>query len=338
MAHHDGAGPGSPVRWEPGTNLSGANLNGPSLARVNDHALGGKNNYQVDRDLHAQILAINPDFDAFVKAARRFLVQNLQRMAEAGVDQFIALGTGLPTSPNVHEVVRRTHPGARVVYVEAEPVAAVHARALLAREQGVAAVRYRIDDSAAILADPAVTATLDLSRPLGVCFGVMQVIPQPSALSVMAFHREELAPGSMIALHALLADAAGAPGGRGQGGPPGRPPAFRGPPPDGFRGPPPEGFRGPPEGFPGPPPGPGGGPFAGGPGEEVPLVVRAAAQVVFRSREEAAALFEGLDVLEPGLVDLAEWARMPLPVGLADPDVPGLPVSLNCLAGLARVP
>jgi S-adenosyl methyltransferase len=310
------------VRWEPEANLSGPNLNGPSLARVNDHALGGKNNYQVDRDLHAQILALNPDFDAFVQAGRRFLVQSLQRMADAGIDQFVALGTGLPTSPNVHEVVRRTHPAAKVVYVEAEPVAAVHARALLAREQGVIAVRYRVDDSAAILADPAVAGTLDLSRPLGVFLGVMQVIPQHSALGLMAFHRDTLAPGSMIALHALLADAAGAPGGRGQGGPPGRPPAFRGPPPPGF---------------PGPPPGPGRGPLPGASADEVPLVVRAASQVVFRSPEDATALFEGLDVLDPGLVDLADWARLPAPVGLAAPEMSGLPASLNCLAGLARV-
>ena len=311
------------MRWEPEANLSGANLNGPSLARVHDHALGGKNNYQVDRDLHAQILALNPDFDAFVQAGRRFLVQSLQRMAEAGIDQFVALGTGLPTSPNVHEVVRRTHPDAKVVYVEAEPVAAVHARALLAREQGVIAVRYRVDDPVAIAGDPAVAATLDLTRPLGVFFGVMQVIPQASALNVMAYHRDELAPGSMIALHALLADVAGAPGGRGQDGPPGRPTAFRGPPPPGF---------------PGPPPGPGRGPHLVEPDEEVPLVVRAAAQVVFRSPEEATALFEGLDVLEPGLVDLADWARVPLPVGLAAPEITDLPQSLNCLAGLARVP
>jgi len=321
MAPRDGVDPGAPVTWEPEANLSGANLNGPSLARVNDHALGGKNNYQVDRDLHAQILAINPDFDAFVQAGRRFLVQTLERMADVGIDQFVALGTGLPTSPNVHEIVRRVRPDAKVVYVEAEPVAAVHARALLAREQGVVAVRYRIDDSAAIAADPAVAATLDLTRPLGVFFGVMQVIPQASALSVMAFHRDKLVPGSMIALHALLADAAGAPGGRGQGGPPGRPPVLRGPPPPGFPG----------------PPGPGHGPPSGPPGDEVPLVVQAASQVVFRSREEATALFDGLDVLDPGLVDLADWARLPLPVGLAGPEVPDLPPILNCLAGLARV-
>jgi hypothetical protein len=258
----------------------------PSAARVEDYALGGKDNYQIDRDRYAQLVAIHPEFPAQVRATRRFVVQSVWRMAQAGIDQFVALGTGLPTTPNVHEVVRRRHPAARVVYVEPEPMVAAHARALLARQPGLAAVQHDVNDSVAILTDPVVSATLDPGRPIGVHFAQMHLAAQPVAMSVLEFHREKLAPGSMLALSALQVDPARI--------------------------------------------------------AEVRLRADSAAwaveaQLVYRTPAQVAELFDDLELLEPGILDVAEWARLDFPVGVTGPEIAPLPEVLWRLGGIGRL-
>lgn len=262
-------------------------LRHPSAARVNDYALGGKDNYQIDRELYAQFVEINPDFRAYVRATRRFVVLSMWRMAQAGIDQFVALGTGLPTTPNVHEVVRRLHSSARVVYVEPEPIVAAHARALLARQPGLVAVQHDVNDPVAILTDPAVGATLDPSRPIGVHFALMHQTPQPVARLVMGFHRDKLAPGSMLALSALQVN-------------PARIDEIR--------------HR----------------------ADNAAWVI--ASQLVYRTPAEVAELFEGLELMEPGILDVADWARLDLPVGVTVPEITPMPETLWRLAGIGGVP
>ncbi|HEY0816872.1 MAG TPA: SAM-dependent methyltransferase [Pseudonocardia sp.] len=263
----------------------------PSVARINDYALGGKDNYQIDRDVYEQILELNPEFPAQVRATRHFVVQSVWRMAQAGIDQFVALGTGLPTTPNVHEVARRLQPSARVVYVEPEPMVAAHARALLASRPGLAAVQHDVNDPVSILTDPVVGATLDPSKPIGVHFALMHYAPQPAARSVMAFHREKLAPGSMLALSALQVGVVGSDAGRDRADDP-----------------------------------------AG-------AAIRAiAAKLVYRTAAEIEELFVGLELLEPGIRDVAEWARLDLPLDVTVPDVMPVPEVLGRLGGIGRVP
>jgi O-methyltransferase involved in polyketide biosynthesis len=256
-----------------------------SVARINDYALGGKDNYQIDRDVYAQLLEIHPEFPAQVRATRHFVIQSVWRMAQAGIDQFVALGTGLPTTPNVHEVVRRLQPRARVVYVEPEPMVAAHQRALLARQPGLTAVQHDVNDPVAILTDPVVGATLDPSRPIGVHFALMHYASQPVALSVMAFHRDKLAPGSMLALSALM-----------------------------------------------------GSPAAADKARADEAVWAMTSQLIYRTPAEVEELFVGLELLEPGIRDVAEWARLDMPPGVTASTTTPMPDALGRLAGIGRLP
>jgi hypothetical protein len=87
-----------------------------------DHLLGGKDNFAADREAAAKLVALVPDAQKIARDNRQFLVRSVRFLAQAGIRQFIDLGTGIPTSPNVHEVARQIAPGARVVYVDHDPV------------------------------------------------------------------------------------------------------------------------------------------------------------------------------------------------------------------------
>ncbi|MEV8503853.1 SAM-dependent methyltransferase [Actinoplanes sp. NPDC051475] len=143
----------------------------PHPARVYDYLLGGKDNFAADRAAAEQGLTVNPDAAtaplqnrAFLRRAVRFLA------AEAGVGQFLDIGTGLPTSPNVHEVAQAADPSARIVYVDNDPIVLTHARALLTSSpQGrTAYVDGDLRDVGEILRAPELAGTLDLGRPVAV--------------------------------------------------------------------------------------------------------------------------------------------------------------------------
>ena len=94
----------------------------PAAARIYDYLLGGKDNYAVDRAAAMRVLAVAPDQRRLARANRAFAIRAVSTMAEAGIRQFIDLGTGFPTSPSVHEAARRADPAARVVYVDYDPL------------------------------------------------------------------------------------------------------------------------------------------------------------------------------------------------------------------------
>ena len=94
----------------------------PAAARIYDYLLGGKDNYAVDRAASEKVLAVAPDQRWLAQANRAFAIRAVRVLAEAGVRQFIDLGTGFPTSPSVHEAARQADPSARVVYVDHDPV------------------------------------------------------------------------------------------------------------------------------------------------------------------------------------------------------------------------
>ncbi|MGH3327352.1 MAG: SAM-dependent methyltransferase, partial [Streptomycetales bacterium] len=98
----------------------------PTPARMYDYFLGGKDNYAVDREAVEQVLKIFPEGRQVALANRQFLVRAVRYLAEQGIDQFIDIGAGLPTSPNVPEVAREISPRARVVGVDNDPTVLVH--------------------------------------------------------------------------------------------------------------------------------------------------------------------------------------------------------------------
>jgi hypothetical protein len=142
----------------------------PHPARRYDYWLGGKDNYQVDRESGEAIAAAFPTIRVAIQENRAFLRRAVEFLAgEAGVRQFLDIGSGLPTSPNVHEIAQKHDPEARVVYVDNDPIVIVHARAILTGQAG-GSIRYLeadMRDAEAIVAAPEVQAGLDLRQPVG---------------------------------------------------------------------------------------------------------------------------------------------------------------------------
>jgi hypothetical protein len=148
-------------------------------ARVYDYWLGGKDNYEADREAAEQVIAANPNVLPGVRANRAFLRRAVEYLVmEAGVRQFLDIGTGLPTAENTHEVAQAAAPESRIVYVDNDPIVLAHARALLTStpEGATAYVHADARDTEKILQDAA--EVLDLSQPVAVmALMVLQYVP-----------------------------------------------------------------------------------------------------------------------------------------------------------------
>src|SRR3984957_14255695 len=113
----------------------------PHPARVYDYILGGKDNFAADRETAERSLELVPEMLDSSRGNRQFLVRAVRFLRDAGIRQFLDIGTGLPTSPNTHETAQEGHPDARVVYVDNDPVVFLHAEALMADNATTAVVR-----------------------------------------------------------------------------------------------------------------------------------------------------------------------------------------------------
>src|SRR5579859_5924392 len=120
--------------------VNGFNVNTPNVARVNEYALGGKSNFLADRDMAAQIFAVDPEARQVAWDNRHFLERAVTYAAEKGIDQFVDIGCGLPVATPVHDVAWRVAESARVAYVDNDPLVMAHARALLAGNRRTTAV------------------------------------------------------------------------------------------------------------------------------------------------------------------------------------------------------
>ena len=140
----------------------------PNAARMYDWYLGGAANFAVDREYAQRALDRFPHTARSAQANRSFLRRAVTWCVEQGIDQFLDLGSGIPTVGNVHAVARALDPAVRVVYVDHEPVAAAHGRDLLAGTAGVAFAEADLCDPAAVLASPQVRETLDFRRPVAI--------------------------------------------------------------------------------------------------------------------------------------------------------------------------
>jgi SAM-dependent methyltransferase len=174
----------------------------PSAARIYDYLLGGSHNFAVDREFARQVMAVLPDGPVQAHANRAFLRRAVQYLAEAGIRQFLDIGSGIPTLGNVHEVARQAVPDARVVYVDVDPVAAAHGRAILAGDDRATVIQEDLRHPDRILAHPELRTVLDLDRPVAVLLvAILHVIPDADdPHGIVARLRDALAPGSWLAI------------------------------------------------------------------------------------------------------------------------------------------
>jgi hypothetical protein len=178
----------------------------PNMARMYDYALGGKDNFASDRAAVQNLFRLAPENAYVPKANRHFLGKAARFVAEQGITQFIDLGAGLPSQGSTHEVARQVQPGARVVYVDSDPVVLAHARALLAgHDANLAVVAEDIRDTARIFDHPRTRELIDFSRPVAVLFvAVLHGIPDADDPSgIVAEFVRRMAPGSYLILSHL---------------------------------------------------------------------------------------------------------------------------------------
>lgn len=177
--------------------------NRPSVARMYDYALGGTHNFAADREAAAEVMRVYPAWPrvlgqvrAFVRRATRYLA------AEAGVNQFLDLGSGIPTVQNVHEVAQAVNRATRVVYVDIDPMAVVHSRTILGGNQGAICIRADLRDPDAVLATPELRRLLDFTKPVAVLMSaVLHFIEADDEVArIIGAYLSALPPGSHLAV------------------------------------------------------------------------------------------------------------------------------------------
>jgi hypothetical protein len=172
----------------------------PNTARIYDYWLGGTHHFPEDRELGERMKQVVPDIEQVARANRAFLRRAVRVMARAGIDQFLDLGSGLPSEGNVHETAREVNPAARTVYVDIDPVTAEFGRAMLLGTPGVELLTADLRDVESVLGSDEVGRCLDLSRPVGLLMvAMLQFVPdQDDPAAVVAAYRDACAPGSYL--------------------------------------------------------------------------------------------------------------------------------------------
>jgi S-adenosyl methyltransferase len=181
--------------------------NVPNVARVYDYMLGGKDNFPADREAAERILVAFPEAREGVRENRAFLRNVVGYLAgEVGIRQFLDVGAGLPTQQNVHQVAQAVAAGARVVYVDNDPVVCVHGRVLLADTDAVAMVEADLRQPERILNDPATLRLIDFSQPVAVLLvAILHFIgEEEDPYALVARLRDAMAPGSYLVVAHML--------------------------------------------------------------------------------------------------------------------------------------
>ncbi len=184
--------------WAP----NGIDVSQPSAARIYDYALGGLHNFAVDREVARHMFAAMPDLPLMMQANRAFLRRAVQYLLGAGTHQFLDIGSGIPTVGNVHEIAQPVAPDTRVMYVDIDPVAVAHSRAILVDNKLARAIQEDLRRPDHILAHQQVRDLLDFDQPIGLLLvAVMQFIPdEDKPASIVARLRDALAPGSYVVI------------------------------------------------------------------------------------------------------------------------------------------
>lgn len=244
------------VDWAP----DDVDVTKPSIARVYDYYLGGSHNFAVDREAANRVLGVDPNARQAAYENRGFLRRAVRFCIEDGVDQFLDIGSGIPTVGNVHEVAQAADPDARVVYVDIDPVAVTCSRRILAGSDTVRVLHADLKEPEQILNHPDLHEVLDLSRPVAVLmFAILWTVPeQDEAVGLIAHYRDRLVSGSYLAVSQQTADYQSA-----------------------------------------------------GYSAAVAEYARSVASVRMRSRGEVAEIFRGFELVDPGIVPVAEWRPNP---------------------------
>ena len=183
--------------------LADIDITKPNIARVYDYFVGGKDNFAADRDFASKVTEVAPKAPLGAQYNREFLRRVVRYLtAQAGIDQFLDLGSGLPTQGNVSEVAQQINPSAHVVYVDNDPMVYIHSRALLSDAVTVNIVNADVRDPAEILAHPTVLSLLDFDRPIGLLMLALlhhlQDDEEPAA--VVARFQDAMPSGSYLAM------------------------------------------------------------------------------------------------------------------------------------------
>jgi len=181
----------------------------PSPARMYDYYLGGKDNFSADREAAETALSVIPYGRQIALANRRFLVRAVKYLSRNGIWQFIDLGTGIPTSPNVHEAARSINPSARVVYVDNDPIVNAHNNAILAnRNQGIVAINGDIRYPLNIITSPTLNSIVEFGRPVGILFvAVLHFITDDEdPYQAIAVLKERVPSGSYLVISHITSD------------------------------------------------------------------------------------------------------------------------------------
>jgi SAM-dependent methyltransferase len=232
----------------------------PSAARIFDYLLGGGHNFAADRAAAARMIQEFPELPRVILRGRGFLRRAVRYLAdEQGIRQFLDLGSGIPTARNVHEVAIAHAPGARVVYVDIDPMAVTHAQSILRGRADVVCVEGDLRDPGKLLAHPKVRSVLDLSEPVGVLMSaVLHLIPGEEAGQIVDGYMGRVAPGSCLVVVHHTSDSASEDEARAR-----------------------------------------------------EIYIRSVRQLVPRSREEIAAFFHDLRLVDPGVVLVPLWRPDP---------------------------
>jgi hypothetical protein len=188
---------------EPGFAASEIDTSKPHPARMYDAYLGGKDNYPVDREAVRGILRIFPEVRGIAVANRAFLQRAVRFLAgEAGIRQFLDIGTGIPSAGNVHEVAGQAAPDARVVYVDNDPIVHVHANALLTGSGTTGVVLADMRDPDVILEHPKVRGLIDFTQPVALLLVAILhfITEEENPAGIVAALRDALPAGSYLAL------------------------------------------------------------------------------------------------------------------------------------------
>ena len=175
----------------------------PSVARMYDLFLGGKDNYESDREPAAKVLEFAPEIPDWARGNRRWLGQVVSWLTrEARIDQFVDLGSGLPTAQNIHEIAQGLNSAAKVVYVDNDPTVIRHGQALLLENDRTDFAAADFTKPAEVLANPAVTGLLDLDRPVGLIQALMlhHIADLDRARAIAAAYVDALPSGSYVAI------------------------------------------------------------------------------------------------------------------------------------------
>jgi hypothetical protein len=177
-------------------------LDRPSIARVYDYYLGGTHNFAADRTFAEAILTTTPEARPAAIGNRAFLSRAVRYLSERGIRQFIDLGSGIPTAGSVHEVLSKTATGNKVVYVDLDPVAVAHSRAILDGVPDAAVVAGDLRKPAEVLANPALRGVVDFREPVAIMLVAVLhfVTSEEHPEDIVAGYAAASVPGSYVAI------------------------------------------------------------------------------------------------------------------------------------------